>query len=566
MSKHSKEDMSPEIALSFLDLKLCQPIQKALQKNDYKEPSPIQAKGIPVILEGKDLIGSAQTGTGKTAAFALPILHILSETYQGIKPHQVRSLVLTPTRELAVQIEKSFSRYGKHLQCRRAVVYGGVRHAPQIRALEKGVDVLVATPGRLMDLHNSGHMDLSELEILVLDEADRMLDMGFIHDIKAIVSQLPSTRQTLFFSATMSGSVKKLAEQILKDPVHIAISPNKTTAEKIDQYVCFLDQENKLQLLLDLLQEQDSQAGRRLTLIFSRTKSGANQLASTLNHQGIRAEAIHGDKTQSARQKALERFSSGKSSVMVATDVAARGIDIKNLTLVVNYELPDEAESYVHRIGRTARAGAEGKSVSFCARKDLSSLLEIEKLIRRSIPVETKHPHHSQELQNRFNNYIHKPFGAEERYLRMKKSKTKGGQHTSKEGRRRKQPKPARDSQTPKRARPSKDRTRALDTRDKSTKRAKNDHQDRASLPAPKVKNKRVSDHKKSEKDLQQTAKFSKKKRKKISNTPEGDLENRSAKEKKKKRQNFPNKLEPEKAKRKTKRKRNKPKNRKSKT
>jgi len=383
---------------SFEALPLAAPLQRALRDKAYVTPSPIQAQAIPPLLEGRDLLGSAQTGTGKTAAFALPILHQLHERPQRLMKGRMRALVLTPTRELAVQVDKSFQDYGKHLRLSTALVYGGVGATPQIRALRRGVDVLIATPGRLLDLYQQGHFEFDAVEFFVLDEADRMLDMGFIHDIRKVVSQLPAERQSLFFSATFSPAITRLAGEILSDPAEVRIEPEKPTADAIDHRVCFVERDNKIELLGELLQAQSDKEGPQLTLVFSRTKHGADRLCKQLKRFDVKADSIHGNKSQNARQRALENFRQGRSSVLVATDVAARGIDVKNITLVINYDLPNEPEAYVHRIGRTARGGASGMALSFCTGEELADLRAIEKLIDQQLPLHAEHAFHHESL------------------------------------------------------------------------------------------------------------------------------------------------------------------------
>jgi ATP-dependent RNA helicase RhlE len=346
-------------------LPLAAPLQQVLKELGYEEPSPIQAQAIPILLQGKDLLGCAQTGTGKTASFALPILQQLHDRRKTVRPKSCRALVLAPTRELAGQVGKSFATYGKLIKFRQTLIYGGVGSVPQINAMRNGVDVLVATPGRLLDLIDQRHVDLSQVDFFVLDEVDRMLDMGFLRDVKRIISLLPSRRQSLFFSATLAPNIVELAQTILKDPARVSITPETTTAEKIEQRICFLNREYKRPLLEQLLREQFEAKQQKLTIVFSRTKHGANKLAKSLNAAGYPSEAIHGDKSQSQREKALERFKKGLTPILVATDVAARGVDVKEVGLVVNFDLPNEPESYVHRIGRTARAGADGRAVSF---------------------------------------------------------------------------------------------------------------------------------------------------------------------------------------------------------
>jgi len=374
---------------SFDALDLVQPLRRALADKGYFVPSPIQARAIPHLLEGRDLIGCAQTGTGKTAAFALPILQRLAAS--GGKPARgkPRALILTPTRELAGQVGQSFADYGRHIPLRHAVVFGGVGQNPQARALGAGVDILVATPGRLLDLRQQGLVDFGRVEIFVLDEADRMLDMGFAPDVKRVIAQLPAGRQSLLFSATMPKPILDIAATLLSDPVKIEVAPAATTADRIDQLVCHVGKKDKIKLLERTI--GDHVEG--LILVFSRTKRGSNKLVKELGASGIRAEAIHGNKSQSARERALEQFRSGRTRVLVATDIAARGIDVKGISLVVNYDIPNEPESYVHRIGRTARAGAAGVAIAFCEPEERAYLRDIEKLVRAEIPVKADHPY-----------------------------------------------------------------------------------------------------------------------------------------------------------------------------
>ncbi len=371
----------------FSALPLAAPIQRALTDKAYTHPSPIQAQAIPPLLEGRDLIGIAQTGTGKTAAFALPILHLLSTKPVERQPRFPRALILTPTRELAGQIADNIALYGRYLSIRQTLVFGGVGEHPQIRSLAAGTDIVIATPGRLLDLMEQRHVHLGKVEILVLDEADRMLDMGFAPSVKRIIAKVPQKRQSLLFSATMPGSIRQLAESVLRDPVRVEVTPVASTVERIDQSLCHVSRENKQRLLVQLITENRE----GLTLIFSRTKHGADRIVKNLARDGVRADAIHGDKSQGARERALDAFREGISRVLVATDIAARGIDVKGISLVVNYDLPDEPEAYVHRIGRTARAGAEGRAVSFCDYEERDKLRDIERLIRKSIPVNTTH-------------------------------------------------------------------------------------------------------------------------------------------------------------------------------
>jgi len=377
--------------ISFKDLKLIEPLQKAVAAQAYKIPTAIQLQSIPALLEGKDLIGIAQTGTGKTAAFTLPILQRMIAS----KPKVIKTLVLAPTRELAAQIGESFATYGKFLDFKHTVIFGGVKQGMQVRALRDGVDILVATPGRLLDLMNQKRVDLSHVEFFVLDEADRMLDMGFINDIKKIISKLPKKRQSLFFSATMSPTVNTLAKSLLTNPVHVEVAAQATTVEKIKQYIFFVDQGDKLDLLLDLLKEEHLTSA----LIFTRTKHRADKVAYFLNKHNVPADSIHGNKSQNARIRAIANFKTGKTKILVATDIAARGIDIPKISHVINFELPNESESYVHRIGRTARAGTDGVAYSFCAAQERNYLRDIEKLINQKIKV-MGHDWHSDIAKN----------------------------------------------------------------------------------------------------------------------------------------------------------------------
>lgn len=396
--ERAPQDMTPT---PFEELPLAAPLLRVLRELEYHTPSPIQAQAIPLLLEGRDLLGCAQTGTGKTASFALPILHALHEQPRQARSRTCRTLVLTPTRELAAQVGKSFATYGRHIRFQQALVYGGVGQVPQINAMRSGVDVLVATPGRLLDLIEQRHIDLSQVEFFVLDEVDRMLDMGFLRDVKRIVSMLPTKRRSLFFSATLAPAIVDLAKSILRDPAHVSITPETTTAEKIDQKVCFLRREGKRPLLESLLRDQATASTQRLTIVFSRTKHGANKLSKSLNAAGFPSDAIHGNKSQAQRDKALARFKQGLVPVLVATDVAARGVDVKDVGLVVNFDLPNEPEAYVHRIGRTARAGAEGRAVSFCSEDEIEFLREIEKTIKMPIPHWNEHDWHAEDLKDR---------------------------------------------------------------------------------------------------------------------------------------------------------------------
>ena len=367
----------------FEQLGLSAPLLKALQKEGYTTPTAIQAKAIPEALKGKDILGLAQTGTGKTAAFALPILQILDrQPFKGYK--HTRALILTPTRELAVQISESFETYGKYTNVKQEVIFGGVSQHTQTLGLRNGTDVLIATPGRLLDLMNQGYVHLDHLEIFVLDEADRMLDMGFINDVKKVVRALPKQKQTMLFSATMPPQIAQLVASLLHAPVRIEVAPTSSTVEKIDQFVYFIPKQKKQSFLVHLLTEKNI----KRTLVFTRTKHGADKIAKYLKNAGLRADAIHGNKSQSARQNALNNFKLGKLRVLVATDIAARGIDVDALEHVINFDLPDVAETYVHRIGRTGRAGADGTAISFCDRiEEMGNLRSINKLIGLKIPA-----------------------------------------------------------------------------------------------------------------------------------------------------------------------------------
>lgn len=381
--------MHTENSVPFSSLNLCEAIQRAIADKGYTHPSPIQAAAIPHLLEGRDLIGLAQTGTGKTAAFSLPMLQHLSQKPVPRNPRHPRALILTPTRELAIQIGDNVALYGRHLnKIRYTLVYGGVGEMPQIKSIGAGTDIVIATPGRLLDLMAQRHVFLDKVEIFVLDEADRMLDMGFAPDVKRVIAQLPSVRQSLLFSATMPESIRQLANSLLRNPVHVEVAPVGTTAERVEQKLCHVSKNQKQKLLVHLLRQH---AGERV-LVFSRTKHGADKIAKNLVRDGIEASAIHGNKGQGARQRALGNFRDGSVSVLVATDIAARGIDVKDIGLVVNYDLPDEPEAYVHRIGRTARAGASGLAIAFCDHEERGNLRDIQRLIRMTIPVDKDHP------------------------------------------------------------------------------------------------------------------------------------------------------------------------------
>ena len=374
----------------FQDLNLIEPIQRALTSAGYKKPTPIQAKSIPFAIRGRDLLACAQTGTGKTAAFAVPILQLMYENKRRNGHHRtIKALVMAPTRELAIQIGESFQAYGKYTGLKHTVIFGGVSQHQQTQRLKAGIDILVATPGRLLDLINQGFISLQDIEYFVLDEADRMLDMGFIHDVKKVIRLLPDQRQTLFFSATMPATIIKLAREILTNPQKVAVDPVSSTAERVEQAVYFVPKNRKRALLLHLLREENIPTA----LVFTRTKHGANRVARDLNKKGINAEAIHGNKSQNARQKALSNFKNRRTRVLVATDIAARGIDVDQLSHVINFDLPNISETYVHRIGRTGRAGASGKALSFCMAEERPYLRDIQKLTGQPIPVVENHPY-----------------------------------------------------------------------------------------------------------------------------------------------------------------------------
>jgi len=367
---------------------LISPILKALQDEGYTTPTPIQAQAIPQVLAGRDLLGCAQTGTGKTAAFSIPILQKLSLQVLETKKPILQVLILTPTRELAIQIGESIQAYGRHLNLRHTVIFGGVNQHSQVLALNRGVDIVIATPGRLLDLMTQGYVKLDKLSTFVLDEADRMLDMGFVHDVKRIITKVPAKRQTLFFSATMPNDIQQLANSILTDPAYVEVTPVSSTADTIDQKLYYVEKGKKKDLLLHLLKEQPVKSA----LVFTRTKHGANKVAEYLTREGIHTQAIHGNKSQNARQEALSNFKSGRNKVLVATDIASRGIDIDELSHVINFELPNVPETYVHRIGRTGRAGFSGIAFSFCDHEEKDFLRDIHKLIGKQIPIDREHP------------------------------------------------------------------------------------------------------------------------------------------------------------------------------
>ncbi|MFA6759090.1 MAG: DEAD/DEAH box helicase [Bacteroidales bacterium] len=385
--------------MTFKDLKIIEPVLKALINEGYTIPTPIQEQAIPILLTGRDVLGCAQTGTGKTAAFSIPIIQKLysqienNSNGKGKKQkRRIKALILTPTRELASQIEESFTNYGKFTSLKHTVVFGGVSQRAQTNALKQGVDILVATPGRLLDLMGQGYINLREVEFFVLDEADRMLDMGFIHDIKRVISAIPQERQTLLFSATMPKEISDLAASLLHEPVNIEIAPEAATVDLIDQHLYFANRENKTSLLIDLIKEKNVESA----LVFSRTKHGADKLTKSLARAGINADSIHGNKSQSARQKSLLNFKRHKTRVLVATDIAARGIDVSQISHVFNYNLPEDPETYVHRIGRTGRAGHDGVALSFCDTSELGLLKSIQKIIGKDIPVNHEHDYECQ--------------------------------------------------------------------------------------------------------------------------------------------------------------------------
>ena len=391
--------------MSFNNLQLIEPLLKALSKEGYTHPTPIQERSIPVVLQKQDLLACAQTGTGKTAAFVLPILQLMYEQNKNTSHplHKIKALILTPTRELAIQIGESVNTYGHYLPLRHHVIFGGVPQYTQVQSIRRGIDILVATPGRLLDLMQQRHISLRDIEYFVLDEADRMLDMGFVHDVKRIIKCLPLKRQTLFFSATMPNEIKQLANMLLSDPVKVEVTPPATTVESVQQSVYYTEKQNKQSLLIHLLKDTSIEN----VLVFTQMKYGADKLTRTLNNAGIRAEAIHGNKAQMARQRALNNFKEKKIRVLVATDIAARGIDIDELTHVINYDLPNIPETYVHRIGRTGRAGANGTAISFCDWSEKIFLSDIQKLIKKNIDTVKNHLYDVPAMHEiiRLNNY-----------------------------------------------------------------------------------------------------------------------------------------------------------------
>lgn len=405
-------------SMTFKELNLVEPILKALEEKGYETPTPIQGQAIPHALKGRDILGCAQTGTGKTAAFSIPILQLLENAPDD---RRIKALILTPTRELAIQIEESLNAYGRNMRLRNFVIFGGVSQRPQEKALQRGVDILVATPGRLLDLMNQGIVDLQYIQFFILDEADRMLDMGFINDVKKVIAKIPEKRQTLFFSATMPPEIAELANRILVDPIKVEVTPPASTVEKIDQSVYFVPKNRKRNLLLHLLENADIENA----LVFTRTKHGANRVVKELSQRGVRAMAIHGNKSQTARQKALSEFKAGNLRVLVATDIAARGIDIDGLTHVINFDLPNISESYVHRIGRTGRAGAEGIAIAFCDFDEAAYLQDIQRLIGLKVPVVDDHPYPLEEMPD-FSKKL-KPPKKEQRAPRPPRGDRRGG-------------------------------------------------------------------------------------------------------------------------------------------
>ncbi len=374
--------------MTFTKLGVSQPLVEVLINKGYLEPTPIQVQSIPIVLQGKDIFGCAQTGTGKTAAFALPILQLLNEKKDPTQKKVIKALILSPTRELAQQIYDSFRTYGSNYKLTSSVIFGGVSQVPQVSNLRNGIDILVATPGRLLDLMNQGYVKLNTIEYFVLDEADRMLDMGFINDIKKVIAKLPKQRQSLFFSATVSNDIKQLANSILINPSHVAVTPVSSTAETVKQSVYYVNKENKRLLLKHVLQTDSIER----VLVFTRTKRGADRVAKDLNKDGIKAESIHGDKSQGARERALKGFKNSTIRVLVATDIASRGIDVDKLSHVINFEIPEQAETYVHRIGRTGRAGSSGIALSFCTQEEVPYIRDINKLIKKNIEIIRSHP------------------------------------------------------------------------------------------------------------------------------------------------------------------------------
>lgn len=434
---------------TFEELELILPVQQALADQKYVTPTPIQAQTVPPALEGRDVLGCAQTGTGKTAAFALPILNRLGSRNRKAEPHRPFVLVLAPTRELAIQIGESFAKYGRHLKLRQGLVYGGVKQTGQVKVLKRGAHILVATPGRLIDLMNQGLVSLDSLETFVLDEADRMLDMGFLPDLKRIIRKLPKRRQSLFFSATMPPNIVELSEQLLTDPARVNVTPKEKTVKKIDQQLFFVEKKSKQPLLQKILKGDDVDRA----LVFTRTKRGANLLTRRLEQNGFKAMVIHGNKSQNARQRALEAFRNKKVRILVATDVAARGIDIDGISHVVNYDLPFEPEAYVHRIGRTGRAGAAGVALSFCGSGERDELRAIERLIGHKVPMAPEQTKPERSGSGRSSSAKPKPGGAKRYGSSRSRVNDTASQSDSPGSRRRRAPRgstnPAEDADKP---------------------------------------------------------------------------------------------------------------------
>ncbi|MEN8077838.1 DEAD/DEAH box helicase [Clostridioides difficile] len=419
----------------FKDLNIIKPILKAVEEAGYEKPTEIQENSIPVVLKGKDILGCAQTGTGKTAAFAIPILQNIVEDKEKNNERNIKALIVAPTRELAIQIEENFAMYSKYLDIKDTVIFGGVNQSSQVRKIKAGVDILVATPGRLLDLSNQKHVDLKNVKYFILDEADRMLDMGMIHDVKKIISRLPKERQNLLFSATMPKEVMKLVNSILKNPVKVEVQPVSSTAEIISQGVYHVPKKNKKSLLIHLLKDESIKS----VIVFSRTKHGANKIAKDLEKAGITAAAIHGNKSQNQRQLALNNFKEGNIRVLVATDIAARGIDIDELSHVINYDLPDVAETYVHRIGRTGRAGASGVAITFCDEEEKAMFRSIEKVIGKTIPVLAKEEYEiiqtvAQPPQKKRNNQVNRNNRNYKSYRGKSSGKNRGNNKTKSKG------------------------------------------------------------------------------------------------------------------------------------
>jgi len=418
--------------MTFKDLGIIEPILKALGAEGYTHPTPIQERSIPILLRKKDLLGCAQTGTGKTAAFAIPILQqLFLDKQKGKGPRRIKALVVTPTRELAIQIGESFTAYGRFTGIRNTVIFGGVKQGAQTQAVRNGVDILVATPGRLLDLMNQGFISLRDIEYAVLDEADQMLDMGFIHDVKKIIAKLPPQRQSLFFSATMPPAILELSRKLLGDFERVSVKPEQATAEKVEQALFYVSKKNKTKLLVHLLEQNPESS----VLVFSRTKHGANKIVKQLDKSDIKSDAIHGNKSQAARQRALGDFKEGRTNVLVATDIAARGIDVEELGLVINYDLPNVPETYVHRIGRTGRASASGSALSFCDKDERPYLKDIQKLIDQKIPVIEDHPFLGEDPEEEVVERVERP--RQKQQFHTRKPGNRGGSNSNRNNRRR---------------------------------------------------------------------------------------------------------------------------------